>query len=46
MFYYMGMGKAFLLDKIKPNLKKDYFTSTLDEQIIGEEQFLICKIKS
>ncbi len=43
MFYYMGMGKAFLLDKIKPDWKKYYFTATLDEQIIGKEQFLSCK---
>ncbi len=43
MFYYMGMGKAFLLDRIKPDWKKHYFMATLDEQIIGEEQFLTCK---
>ena len=43
MFYYMGMGKALLLDKIKPEWKNNYFCKTLDEQIIGEEQFLECK---
>ncbi len=31
MFYYMGMGKAYLLDRINPNWKERYFTYTLDQ---------------
>tara|TARA_R110002051_G_scaffold181774_1_gene251239 strand:+ start:9580 stop:10641 length:1062 start_codon:yes stop_codon:yes gene_type:complete len=43
MFYYTGLGKAYLLDKINPTWKADYFDKSLDELLIGEEQFLMCK---
>lgn len=33
MFYYMGMGKAYLLDRINPSWKEDYFDMNLDELI-------------
>ncbi len=33
MFYYMGMGKAYLLDRIHPSWKESYFEMTLDELI-------------
>ncbi|MCG8372660.1 MAG: hypothetical protein MI700_03965, partial [Balneolales bacterium] len=33
MFYYMGMGKAYLLDRIHPEWKEYYFDMTLDELI-------------
>ena len=39
MFYYSGMGKAFMLDKLIPNWKAKYFTNTLDA-IIAENQEL------
>ena len=34
MFYFLGMGKAFLLDKIFPDWKQHYFEQTLDEMVI------------
>lgn len=36
MFYYMGMGKAYLLDRINPDWKSSYFSYTLD-QLLAEE---------
>ncbi|MEM1339131.1 MAG: hypothetical protein AAF717_02950 [Bacteroidota bacterium] len=42
MFYYLGMGKAYLLDRIQPDWKQEYFKKSLDELIVGEEQYLMC----
>ncbi len=36
MFYYMGMGKAFLLDRINPDWKSLYFSKTLNQLIIND----------
>lgn len=33
MFYYLGMGKAYLLDAINKNWKSSYFNKNLDELI-------------
>jgi hypothetical protein len=35
MFYYSGMGKAYLLDKIKPGWRTMYLKRNLDELIIS-----------
>ena len=42
IFYYSGMGKAYLLDKLKPDWKDSYFDQTLDALIIGKKQYLMC----
>ncbi|MDB5229779.1 MAG: hypothetical protein JWN76_584 [Chitinophagaceae bacterium] len=34
MFYYLGMAKAYLLDRIKPGWKKYFLYHTLDELLI------------
>lgn len=31
MFYYSGMGKAYVLDRIHPHWRLEYFNKTLDE---------------
>lgn len=33
MFYYSGMGKGYLLDKINPDWKNKYFKFNLDDLI-------------
>ena len=33
MFYYLGMGKAYLLDRLVPDWRERYLTSTLDAMI-------------
>ncbi len=36
MFYYSGMGKAYLLDKMNGDWKNKYFKENLDEIILSE----------
>lgn len=35
MFYYLGMGKAYLLDSLNKDWKRSYFKKNLDELIIS-----------
>jgi hypothetical protein len=35
MFYYLGMGKAYLLDSLNKDWKRNYFKKNLDELIIS-----------
>ena len=34
MFYYSGMAKAYVLDRIRPDWRSKYFSKTLDEILI------------
>jgi hypothetical protein len=36
MFYYLGMGKAYLLDQLVQGWREQYLTSTLDALIAAE----------
>jgi hypothetical protein len=36
MFYYLGLGKAYLLDSINKDWKKSYFKKNLDDLIISK----------
>lgn len=36
MFYYAGMAKALILDRVNSDWKREYFKKTLDELLIGK----------
>jgi hypothetical protein len=41
-FYYLGMGKAYLLDRLLPGWKSSYFEKDLDTLIASAESSPMC----
>jgi hypothetical protein len=37
IFYFLGMNKAFLLDRIKPDWKFQYWSNSIDNLIINKK---------
>ncbi|MEZ4647318.1 MAG: hypothetical protein R3E97_00790 [Candidatus Eisenbacteria bacterium] len=44
-FYYLGMGKAYLLDRLLPGWKAQYFEKDLDALIAEAESSPMCQVE-